>query len=651
VGGPALLLAVALVAGPFGAAGAEGGGAFASFDYLYVEANEGGSSGGHAALRLGDHVYHFENQGGLLVLDREPTPEFLHAYTLLGNRTIELSRVALLPADRDRIAARLEQRRRLQALQLDVEAALGEDRRLLEAWRKSTAGNAPPEAAIAVPALGYFAGSAEPADAEPDDGRAGRGRALVARLREQISRRHGASFLAERRAQATRALDDALAADPSGWTVRTPQSADDVPAFAQSFSRRIQDAASSLAALDVLEGTTPLAPSATIALEGPSGWLSAAELDVQAARRRALEHELLRLARSRRVDWGRPLLVALARLLAAAESEAAGRLVVLDALPRDAARIPARVLEARPDGVAEIRRAAADRVEEARAALLPRSGGESNRQRAWSELEASVSRLHELTSATRERRDLRIARGILVPARPGELVLPLPPPLEQDALEASLAQVHAREVRYRDALEDLYRYRLVARNCVSELFHSVNAALGGSPESVRTALGGYVDGRSSLQFIPFVSARAVDAHYRVVGHRRLPSYRELRLQEMRERESAWWVALRESNTLTARSYRRGHRDSFFLFFTDSDAGGAAVALRPFLGALNLAAALGESLWGVLRLPADGGDTFQAGLEGALASLPELAFWNIRKGSNDWVGPQPHALDDGQPLGD
>ncbi len=149
-----------------------------------------------------------------------------------------------------------------------------------------------------------------------------------------------------------------------------------------------------------------------------------------------------------------------------------------------------------------------------------------------------------------------------------------------------------------------------------------------------------MDGHSAFTFIPFVSAAAVNTRYRVVERRTLPSQREIRLAQMRRRENDLWVSLRESNTLTARSYRRSARDSFFLFFTDD-----AVPLRPVFGALNLAAALGESVWGLVRLPIDRGETLVSGLEGALTSLPELAFGNIRKGSNDWVPPRAQSVDD------
>jgi hypothetical protein len=100
------------------------------------------------------------------------------------------------------------------------------------------------------------------------------------------------------------------------------------------------------------------------------------------------------------------------------------------------------------------------------------------------------------------------------------------------------------------------------------------------------------------------------------------------------------VALRESNTLTSPVYEPNPQDSFFLFFAD------AVAVRPLLGGVNLVAGLGASAAGLALLPFDGGHALLSGMKGALFSLPELAFVNLRKGTFDYVErayrPAPHA---------
>ena len=50
----------------------------------------------------------------------------------------------------------------------------------------------------------------------------------------------------------------------------------------------------------------------------------------------------------------------------------------------------------------------------------------------------------------------------------------------------------------------------------------------------------------------------------------------------------------------------------------------------------------EALRGLLQAPTDGGRALRAGLEGALGSLPELAFVNLRKGSYDYVSGEDRA---------
>jgi len=105
---------------------------------------------------------------------------------------------------------------------------------------------------------------------------------------------------------------------------------------------------------------------------------------------------------------------------------------------------------------------------------------------------------------------------------------------------------------------------------------------------------------------------------------------------MYRRENPLRVWLRECNVLTSTIYPRNTDDSFFLLFTDD-----VVAPRPLFGTVNLAAGLGAAAVGIPLLPFDGGQTLMAGLRGAVFSLPELAFVNLRKGSFDHVPRDIH----------
>ncbi len=595
-----------------------------SFDHLYAEANEGGSSGGHTALRFGDEIYHFQNVDGLLVLERERTTDFLHEYALVNNRTIVASRIAAEPEDVVQIRQTFDRRYLVQQRQLDTVRAVDEDHALLALW---TRGEGP-----AIPGLGYFETIVATADSHAPN-------PAVVRLRERITQRYGPNHLAQRESEALARLRDLAKSDPSDWEAAPPRDVFEHPPFARPWSRDYVDTAASVAAFDVLDLGLPLDRAELIEPTEARFRLKPEELRALRARRAALEDALVRLAGSPRTDWGRPFLVGLARLLAMDISLAEERLVVLDVIPEDAPTLPVRVAAARPEAVSAMLSLGHAEIE----ALRTRRAQDD----AWSEgletrLENVTNRVFELEGSLRAKRDVALARGVLLPLRARTLARALPArgPSDPDPIRLDQNRIRERKARVEEGLRQLYRYQLITRNCVTEIFRTLEDAVGGAAGSERV-LGGYVDGNGQLGFIPFVAARTVDRRYRVVEQKVLPSYREILLEGMRQKENDAWVALRESNTLTARSYRRGYGDSLFLFFTDD-----RLLLRPILGAFNLMTASLESLAGLVWAPIDRGETLVSGLEGLAVSLPELAFWNIRKGSNDWVAPRPQSIDGG-----
>lgn len=602
-----------------------------SFSYLYIEANEGDSSGGHVGIRFDDSVYHFQNQGGLLVLDRVDARAFIHGYTLVANRDIHISRVAVAADDRARLRGAFARRMQQQGRQLEVLSSLDADRLLLEQWTRAAETGSTVPATPGIPALGYFdevSGDGGDAEESPSPNE------IVVALHARIEERYGAAFLAERRTEGLARLGEIARDDPAAWEAEPPAATDDAPPFASGWARRYTDAASGIAALEVLARGAGLRPDALIEPAGADYTLDGGEIERLRRERAQLEDRLVRLAGSARPDWGVPFLVGLARLEGVHESLRRGRWVVLDLIPLDAARIPGRVIAGRRDlamRVAAVRHAEA--TEARHAWLIDRNAGEL----AWARIENTINRTHELEQSLAHELDLRWSRRILLPLRPAPLAHSLPRSADRAQLALNLERVRSRHSHYAEAMRSLHGYELLRRNCVSEVFQTLNHALGDSIETSQRVLGGHVDGRDALSFVPFISAAAVDNEYRVVERHVAPSFRNRELAHMREHENDVWVALRESNTITAHSYRRGAADSFFLFFTEG-----APLLRPPLGALNLAGAIGESLFGLSRIPTDGGATIASGLGGGLMSLPELFFFNIRKGSNDWIDPSAHS---------
>jgi len=179
--------------------------------------------------------------------------------------------------------------------------------------------------------------------------------------------------------------------------------------------------------------------------------------------------------------------------------------------------------------------------------------------------------------------------------------------------------------RYRPAIDEAETGR-VATFTVRVLEHQAGS---GRRSPYRVVCG---DGRDTLTLV-FFHARAVRDQWRVADEWHLAPYRRARVAEMKQAESRLRVALRESNTLTARAYTRSPEDSFFLFFTDSP---DAVALRPLLGVFNVGAGVVQTLWGTLAAPFDRGRRLVSGVRGVVMSMPELAFFNVRKGSYAYV---------------
>ncbi len=600
-----------------------------SFDYFYIESNEGGSSGGHTAIRFDHDVYHFQNEAGLLVLRRERAHDFLYTYALLGNRTVHSTRIGVSEESLSDLVARFRARHRAQEAQLRVEDALARDRRLLESLqdREEDPASQPDERRLAIPGLGYFDLLPSTAD--------GRSASLLS-LGRDIARVQGPGFLANRRLALTAEMRDLAQQDPTSWAAEVPTSAYDHPAFARAYSNRWVDLASGLAALETLEEARPLAATTHHAPLHDAFVLDSQEIQVLARYAEKLTGQLIELAASRRPDWGQTLLVGMARLSALKQSVASGRLVFLDTFPEESEALGHVEIDQHGDVELIMLSENQKQFESSRAFFRNTASPD---ELAWERLEERSNRYFEMLRGLGGAPSIRVAQGHLVPTRAAHYRVPIWPQRAGSQLSEDLKRARERERSYARTMRRLHRYDLFTQNCATAIFETLNDSFGNSVEISEQRLGGYVGSRYSLAFIPFVSAREVNGRYRVIQRETIFSYRQLRLQAMKNQESPIRVALRESNTFTSTTYHRNANDSFFVFFTDD-----TPLLRPLFGAVNLVAALGESVLGVLAAPLDRGDILVRGLRGTFVSLPELVFANIRKGSNDWIPKEHRSLD-------
>lgn len=572
----------------------------ASFDYLHVRAHEGNASGGHVAIRFGDAVFDFQNEAGLVVPRREDARHFQHLYRTLENRGIERSRVAASEETIDRLRDAFERRLLAQSRQVALAEALERDVALLA----SLDAGSPIE--VSVRGAGFFAPVA-PSERSP----------ALADLRRAIEARHGSHWLAERDAASARRLRTIDLAPPAIDAIEIEPLA--LPGAAEPLSRRIAQALAARRAVAVIVAPHALRPEA---LAGDTGIaLDAASRDSLAAWRSALVESGVRLAASRRPDWGEALLLAAARIAAIDASLASGRLVVLDAIPASAKRLP--MTDRRRALVPALLAETNDELAAAREDWAAAAGRSDAAQAA---LEAAASRVAALRAARDGASDLRVARDAMLAE--GFAPVPVDPRPVADPSDA-LAATRRASADLRARVGDRYGYDLVRRNCVTEIFRTVDLALAGEAEE---RLGGHVAATGGANFIPFVSSRSVRARWNVTEHAHLDSARE-----HATRDASFVAALRESNAFTSSFYEPADRAGFFVFFAD-----APWPLRPLFGALNLAGALVRSGVGVATLPFDRGAGLRSGLDGALWSVPELVFANVRKGTNDWVAPGSRA---------
>lgn len=334
-----------------------------------------------------------------------------------------------------------------------------------------------------------------------------------------------------------------------------------------------------------------------------------------AAQRSRLERQVLELVSSTRPDRGRALFIAEARHAALERSLATDQLVLLDPLLDGRAALYADEVAEHRAELGAIARALDAAQRARRAADL--AAGERGLQRLEQRLarRAEYRRAFETGAAVRAFAEGRAA------SRRGRLPL-----ISARAAPASLArrleEARAAEGERSSAYQRAHRYELLGNNCATALVSTLNAALGGR-ERAAALLGRSLEPGARLGFIP----AALFAEVRELpGARveRIAAYRETRLRAL-PADERW----REAFTLTSRIYRPRPRDTAFLFFTDD-----VRWRRPLYGLANLGYGLATGVIGVATAPLDGGRRTASGLMGALFSLPELAGFNVRKGSFD-----------------
>ncbi|RQW81964.1 MAG: hypothetical protein EHM62_04355, partial [Methylococcus sp.] len=185
---------------------------------LYIDANIGGSSGGHVAVKLHDAVYHYQNADGITRLTRDSWNRFRFVYNDLENRNIHIADVSVQPADVERIRDRLQRLLLVQNRQIDYLEALRQDQTLLEALRQGQP--------VPIPGIGFFS-------------RVTHGSSVMYNLSAQIEASRGPGYLPSLRERSNRQITS-MAYLPAS-VPNMALSIDRYPEYPPTFSEQVSD--------------------------------------------------------------------------------------------------------------------------------------------------------------------------------------------------------------------------------------------------------------------------------------------------------------------------------------------------------------------------------------------------------------------------
>jgi len=598
------------------------------FSFIYIEPGEGGSSGGHAAIQLGDEIYHFQHDdSGLIRLKRQNAAEFQFSYRYLQNRPLHLSRIELSPASYELLLAQFKTTFWAQQRQFEQLNQLRHDRSLLQHFLRIKRHQRPTDTALRLKGAGLFFNDRDLSFIGAPQPPA-QSSAPIAQLRSGIEQRYGAHYLQQRLTDINAAVRH-LNIDNWHKTSAPLLSVDKLPPAIYAVSDAYRDLITAALAIYTVQQARPLRSDLWVMPPGQEFQLVAEEMARVEILREQLRRNVLALLDSKRPDWGYAVLVNLARLEVVERSLETRRWIFVDDFSDDSERIEAEDIVRH---LRQMKTLADDAWQSLRQARKRFASQQQYSESGYSSLEMAANRYVELS---RHQQTLRFNGESPLPSKSLALPLWLLPESPAQQLNAALAHLDSYNDQLLDELKQPYAYDLIRRNCVTELFRTIHQALvptqsGRNNQDLATKhLGGYID--ETTHFIPFVAYGAIQDNYRVIDNQTLPSYRQQRLIQQMYQENVVSAALRESNTLSSTLYDYNPDDAFFIFFTDNH-----WLLRPLFGIVNASAGVGQSLAGIMTLPFDDGKNLSAGLSGMLVSLPELVFVNIRKGSYKYL---------------
>jgi hypothetical protein len=585
-----------------------------SVKFLYIEAGEGNSSGGHVGLQLNDAVYHYQHDEGYLRLFRHDAKVFLDHYRFEENRNVhvadlDVSQTAFADIQGFFQSAFFAQKQRLNYLE-----AVNNDITLLKLMLNQTDddGNREWANSLQLPGAGFFYDDRSRVKQSFPRLKTSQACSLsttsFSAVKRAIEDKYGQGFLVKRsfalRGQLVNLMPEPYPSANADYRYR--------------FSQRYRDELNGLLALQAIQNDKALTSRACFVLDDTAKQLTPPQIARLQAFQLKLQDSIVSLIESHRPDWGYALFVMLARYKVIQASIQSRQWHFLDDTQSEALNLSSNQLRFYADALQKQRQKA---VLNFRKTLSRLENLDDLNEYRYTSLEQWANRLRQWRLGEGGQ-PLLYRKAMNLPNKQVALSSYIIVGKQLERLNSALTNLNAAYENMQEEHRRQQRYRLIDHNCVTALLSALDQAVKGDS---RQRLGGYVD--PVLTVVPFVSFDAVVNRYKVKSTSLLPSYRNQMLANMYQTQASEMVYARESNVLTSSLYHLNDKDAWFVFFTDDQ-----VLPRPVFGAVNMVAAISQSLFGLAKLPIDQGHELTTGLKGLLASFPELVFFNIRKGS-------------------
>lgn len=564
-----------------------------TIDFIYIDSSVGDSAGGHTALRLGNTVFHYQyHDDAYFLLVKDDWDGFRYRYNDLQNRTLAIASLPVSPDVFEKIKMQFSRRYLLQKKRFDY---LNQLKSVEEYLFSLSNGNG----VVPIKGLGFFSID------EKDD-------ALSFTLTSYIGKKLGALYLAHQ----LHGVEERIKDHNNNIQLKLMMGIDlnlysPSPVFHNNIDEYFELSAVREAIFVLLHGR-PVLDGMLHTAPADIGKLCEYELVRLQHYRDRLGLSIINLLESSRPGRGTALLVQAARYQAITHSIRKGEMVTL---------IPVENFIS-----AEMRKEAAtvktyfaqlrfERLRLAQSSMAYFFSTSENEDIAFSQMETSLGRLWEIDHIDGSQSMLRNRAERFLNTDS----------IDHREILSSLEVSRVNTALLEKELLRVYDYNLLDKNCVTEIFKTIYSVFP-TIDQAEKELGGYLEPGAYFSFIPFRSFNLIQQNFSVSLVEILPSFRKRQLNKLYE-EGEGLPFIVESNTLTSKIYSAWEKDSTFLFFTDDK-----LLLRPVLGVINVLYAAGGSLGGIFSLPVDDGSLLKKSLRGIIFSLPELAFFNIRKGT-------------------